>query len=262
MRISKRVATHLFLSGQPGGPDSRVASSERTLHARPLHLGADSHHARSSRGGGPGPHGVRPDPLLRRHRRDPRPHVPGHADHVGHLLRRLEGLIPLAARRRLRAPDGRRDRGHMSNPSRADHRKESGQALVEFILVLPILILLLLAIVDFSKAYNYWNDQNDLAHQAARYAAVGKNPGGTTQNLATFIKSKGDSAELTTGNGTGEGVQGNGAKVCVNVPAGAQVGDPVTVTVTTSYKWLSLIGSAVGVNKTIEGKAQMRLERV
>src|SRR4051812_527069 len=197
MRISKRVATHLFLSGQPGGPDSRVASSERTLHARPLHLGADPHHARSSRGEGPGPHGVRPDPLLRRHRRDPRPHVPGHADHVGHLLRRLEGLIPLAARRRLRAPDGRRDRGHMTKPSRAKHRKESGQALVEFILVLPILILLLLAIVDFSKAYNYWNDQNDLANQAARYAAVGRNPGlSSSRSLAQFVQEQADSKEL------------------------------------------------------------------
>src|SRR4051794_30591397 len=187
MRISKRVATHLFLSGQPGGPDSRVASSERTLHARPLHLGADPHHARSSRGEGPGPDRVRPDPLLRRHRRDPRPDVPGHADHVGHLLGRLEGLIPLAARRRLRAPDGRRDRGHMTKPSRAKHRKESGQALVEFVLVLPWLAILVLGGIDGSKAYNYWNDTNQMAGVGARYAAVGTNPSALT--LAQYIQS-------------------------------------------------------------------------
>ena len=35
---------------------------------------------------------------------------------------------------------------------------ESGQALVEFALVLPLLLLLVLGMVDFGKAYNYWND--------------------------------------------------------------------------------------------------------
>lgn len=149
---------------------------------------------------------------------------------------------------------------------------ESGQALVEFALVLPILILLLLAIVDFAKVSNYWNDENDMANRAARYAAVGRNPcvnpspptecSGST-NLADFIKKQADSDELRTGS-AGPGVLSPGAVVCIaytNSPARVGV-DAVKVTVTSQYKWLSIIGSAVGIQKEIAGRADMRLERV
>jgi len=142
---------------------------------------------------------------------------------------------------------------------------------VELAFVLPVLLLLLFAILDFGKVLNYWNDENDLANVAARYAAVGKNPGLPSQSLADYIKSKADSAELRAGSGTDAGIQGTGAQVCIAYvdSTGASVtspsfGDTVTVTVSSNYKWLPIVGSAIGTTlaKTITGKAQMRVEVV
>ncbi len=54
------------------------------------------------------------------------------------------------------------------------HRLKSqrGQALVEFALILPILLAIIIGIFDFGTAYNQKNDQNFLVNQAARYASV------------------------------------------------------------------------------------------
>ena len=50
------------------------------------------------------------------------------------------------------------------------------------------------------------------------------------------------------------------AKVCVTFPNGApKIGDPVTVTVTAPYKWISFIG---GTTFNISGSATMRLEQL
>src|SRR5215510_4490012 len=51
-------------------------------------------------------------------------------------------------------------------------RAQSGQAAVEFALVVPLLCLIILALVDFGKGVNYWLDANHLAHEGARMAAV------------------------------------------------------------------------------------------
>ena len=55
-------------------------------------------------------------------------------------------------------------------------RNEDGAALVEFVLVLPLLLLLLIGMLDLGKAFNYWIDETHLANEGARYAAVNKNP--------------------------------------------------------------------------------------
>jgi Flp pilus assembly protein TadG len=53
---------------------------------------------------------------------------------------------------------------------------ESGAVLVEFVLVLPLLLVLLFGMLDFGKAFNYWIDETHLANEGARFAAVNKNP--------------------------------------------------------------------------------------
>lgn len=49
---------------------------------------------------------------------------------------------------------------------------EKGQAIVEFALILPILILLLSAIIDFGWLYNCEIAANNAAREAARYTAI------------------------------------------------------------------------------------------
>jgi Flp pilus assembly protein TadG len=133
---------------------------------------------------------------------------------------------------------------------------QKGTSLVEFALILPVLALLLFGLLDFAKAFNYWNDQTHLAAEGARWAVVNSNPGGS-QTLQQYLQQQADTSEL-------RGL----ATVCVSFPSNpntgtsGQVGDPVTVTVKSRYTWLPLVASRASLSPTatITGSATMRLE--
>jgi Flp pilus assembly protein TadG len=55
---------------------------------------------------------------------------------------------------------------------RKDIRGESGQALVEFALVAPLLLVLVFAVVQFGLLYNNYLQVTDAARTAARQAAI------------------------------------------------------------------------------------------
>jgi Flp pilus assembly protein TadG len=123
---------------------------------------------------------------------------------------------------------------------------EQGQALVEFALLLPILLLLMFGIVQFGLALNSANDETHLANEVARYATVNENPSAGT--LQAWGKSQADSGALT------------GQTVCISFPKGTtNVGDPVEVKVTGTIKWLPILKLAAA-STVVEGKADMRLE--
>ena len=132
---------------------------------------------------------------------------------------------------------------------------ERGTALVEFALVLPVLMLALFGVLDFGKAFNYWNDQQHLAAEGARWAVVNSNPGGGS--LQAYIKQQADTAELR-----------GRATVCISFPSNSetgtsgQVGDPVTVTVSSPYPWIPFVAQRANLSPTttITGSATMRLE--
>jgi Flp pilus assembly protein TadG len=137
-------------------------------------------------------------------------------------------------------------------------RSESGQSAVEFALIVPFILFLILAIVDFGKGVNYWLDANHLANQGARLAAVLGNqtpPGGGT--MQAWIQQQAETSELR--NGTGSVT--SPARVCVTFPNGGtpKIGDPVTVTVTAPYKWISFVSASTF---DISGSATMRLEQL
>lgn len=145
----------------------------------------------------------------------------------------------------------------MSNASRRSatrlHRNQSGSAVIEFALVLPLTLLLVFGVLDFGKAFNYWIDETHLANTGARWAVVDKNPGepdGLT--LQEYVKSLGDTSELR-----------GAMSVCVSFPGGSSsVGDPVRMTVSYPYDWMPFLDSQLGItSKTITSTATMRLER-
>jgi hypothetical protein len=147
---------------------------------------------------------------------------------------------------------------------RSDHGPESGVAMVEFALILPLVLVLLLLILDFGRAINYWIDTTHLASEGARLAAVDKSglkdDDGNNVSLQEYIKSRADSAELRTGGPTG--VVDPGLEVCVAYPEGRFVGSPVKVTVSAEYNWIPFLSSELNLTQTtIEGTATHRLER-
>ena len=65
----------------------------------------------------------------------------------------------------------------MTRPAGADaHDRESGQAMVEFALILFPLLLLVAGIIQFGIGLNYWLDMQRIANQGARWAAVNNWP--------------------------------------------------------------------------------------
>jgi hypothetical protein len=136
---------------------------------------------------------------------------------------------------------------------------EDGVALVEFALVLPILALLLFGMIDFGKAFNYWIDETHLANEGARWAVVNKNPGSSGTSLQEYIREQATTPELRNG---GTPAVPNPLEVCIEFPAGtSNVGDPVKVTVETTYRWLGVIADRISITETaIVGSATMRLE--
>ena len=148
----------------------------------------------------------------------------------------------------------------------ADQR---GVALIEFALVLPMILLILLGMIDVGKAVNYWNDETHLANEAARSAAVNKRivP---TELINETVKNEADSAELRNG-GTGS-VSSPGVQICIWFPNNTNsaddpvrdhaIGDPVQVIVHAQYNWLAyLVGKGLPVHSDLSASSTMRLEQ-
>ena len=127
-------------------------------------------------------------------------------------------------------------------------RGESGQSVVEFGMVVPLLCVLVLVFVDFGKAMNYWLDMTHVANQIVRQAAV-NSPSLTTlaQQCAQL-----ETNELRTGSSSVDA-----ATITTTYPSGQAVGNVVTSEVATNYKFIPFINKTW----TIKGKASMRLER-
>jgi Flp pilus assembly protein TadG len=144
----------------------------------------------------------------------------------------------------------------MTSPIRI--RDESGTALVEFAFVVPLLLVLILGIFDFGRAFNHWIDSTHLANVAARYAAVNSNPGAaTSRSLQRYMESQASTKELRDGS-----TQQTPVDVCVTFPAGtSNVGDPVRVEVKSTWSFLGyLVGQTHLTSMTLRGSATMRLE--
>jgi Flp pilus assembly protein TadG len=134
-------------------------------------------------------------------------------------------------------------------------RTENGQAAVEFALVVPLLITFLFILVGFGRAFNAYNDLNQMAADGARFAAVGNFPG-TTALLDNADTPLSKSAVIAgpTYQAPGSSTWGS---TCV-------VGGTVKVTATANLHlipFLPYINSSLPGVPTLTGSAEMRVER-
>jgi hypothetical protein len=115
-------------------------------------------------------------------------------------------------------------------------RSDKGQSFVEFTLILPIALILILGVVDLGKAMAYSLDASHLANEGARYAVVkgcpGCNPNIPTA-LPTAIKNQAESLQLRNAAST---------HVCVAYPDGSgAIGNRLKVTFAWAYDFIPFL---------------------
>jgi Flp pilus assembly protein TadG len=137
---------------------------------------------------------------------------------------------------------------------RARARQESGQVLVEFAIILPVLILIVLGILYFGRYMNYANQLTQLAESGARWASVNSNPG-SPSTLQNYIRTQAQ-PELQGGSSDVTAVA-----IYIYYPTGSSntVGSSVRVCTVTTFKYPFLgIG---GTTQTVAQTATMRIEQ-
>lgn len=133
--------------------------------------------------------------------------------------------------------------------ARTSPSDESGVVAIEFALVLPLILMVLFAIIQFGQLFNHLNDSNQIAADGARFAAVNVNPGTGGQTLQQYLKDQADTTDLKSK-----------LSVCVSFPNGGAttIGNPVKISTSSTFTLIPLLG---GVTFTLHGAATMRIER-
>lgn len=145
------------------------------------------------------------------------------------------------------------------------HDQTRGQALVEFALILPIFILLLVGILDFGRAIYGYNTVNNAAHEAVRVGIVDQNSSAITARavkhaVALGLTTSDVTLKFLQPDYTGDGVTNDCAPGQV-LPLGPRLGCVVEVTVTYQFTAATpIIGNLVGP-LTLTGKSQQPIER-
>jgi Flp pilus assembly protein TadG len=106
-------------------------------------------------------------------------------------------------------------------------REDRGQAMTEFAIVLPILVVLLFGIVQFGILFNNYVTLTDAVRAGARAAAVSRQASDPTGTATAAVRSS--ASDLTQAN------------LGVSVASAWTPGAPVTVTATYPYS-INLLG--------------------
>jgi hypothetical protein len=136
--------------------------------------------------------------------------------------------------------------------------RESGQATVEFALILMPLLLLVAGVIQFGIALNYWLDMQRVANQGARWAAVNNWPPDCPRG-STSCASPNTLQEALQRQMISAGLKSNpSTSVQVCYPDGSFTqGHPVRVQIQSTFNLLPILG--VG-SLHLSAKATMRLE--
>ena len=126
-------------------------------------------------------------------------------------------------------------------------REERGQTAVEFALVAPILIVLLLGVIQIGVAFHDYVTLTDAARAGARKAIVARFHSGTLTDAVTAVRSSASDLNQTN------------LGVSVTDPAWNTPGSTVTVTATYPYSInIPLLGlSVMSGNLTATAKEQL-----
>ncbi len=136
--------------------------------------------------------------------------------------------------------------------SRQQNRNETGAAAVEFALILPIFLVLVLGIAEMGRAFNIQVSLTEAAREAARYAAIHNAEAGYTAASAQAV-----------GVAAAPSVALSAANVGISYSSGASctTSGNALVTVTYTTPWMTGFPNLIpGMPATlsIKGKGVMR----
>ena len=142
-------------------------------------------------------------------------------------------------------------------PSRARRDPESGQAMVEFALILFPLLILVTGIIYFGIGLNYWLDMQRIANQGARWAVVNNWPPNCPR-ASTSCTGANSLQQTLEDQAIATGLRNTvSARVCF--PAGTtEPGDPVRVRLEAPYTFFWVRDR---LSITLRADATMRLEQ-
>ncbi|TQJ33285.1 TadE/TadG family type IV pilus assembly protein [Arthrobacter sp. SLBN-122] len=125
------------------------------------------------------------------------------------------------------------------------NRNEEGAAAVEFALILPVLLLILIGIIEFSLAFNAQLSLNQAAREGARYMAIHNSTGDASTAASNAAGRLAPASVTTTFSVTGGGTTCSANK---------------QVTATTTYKLTTVTGFLDAFTGTIvmTGKGTMQ----
>ncbi len=130
-------------------------------------------------------------------------------------------------------------------------KKEDGQAVVEFALILPIFLLILCGIIDFGWLFYNQLTLNNACREGARYAVVNTDDGADMQAITTHIENSSKNVFDK------DGVD---IDIAYSSPGDPTSGD-VTVTLQAEINFFTpVLSSVLGETKTITSTVTMKVE--
>jgi Flp pilus assembly protein TadG len=139
---------------------------------------------------------------------------------------------------------------------RSGSEREKGAVAVEFALVLPIFLVLVLGIFEFGRGFNIQVSLSEAARESARYAAVHSSDAGFSVGAAQDVGVAAAPSVALTAADVGisyQNLDGSAAASCAS-------GVNVVSTVSFSTGFLTGLDKLIGVAKpfTVTGKGVMR----
>jgi Flp pilus assembly protein TadG len=133
-------------------------------------------------------------------------------------------------------------------------RGESGMAMVETVIVLPLVLMLLFATLEFGVVFGRWQVLGNAAREGARLGVVFRNPATCT---AAGVEAEIDAAVASYASALGMSVSAGDVSV-----TGACIPGPLSVRVSHVHDFLFLDDFAPSVSPTltIVGRSTMRNE--
>lgn len=123
---------------------------------------------------------------------------------------------------------------------------EKGQSLVEFTIVLPIILLILMGILEFGIMLNCYLTLNNVSREGARLGIVG----GSNAEIESLIKN------------TSPNLNHDRLTIIITPEEGSRKsGESLTVTLSYKYQvFLPIISSKIGDKIILKSQTSMRIE--